>query len=90
MRIVAEFSQTDAEAVTRTLEWAADLNGSSISSVTWTVPSGITSESQTTSGTTSSIRLSGGTAGTTYTVSALMTTAAAEDLEAGFTLLITE
>lgn len=87
-RIVAHWYQRRTEAVTRTLNWAADLNGSTISSVAWTVPSGLTNEAVSNTTTLASIRLSGGTPSVTYLVQCLVTTAASEDLEAQFQLTI--
>ena len=88
-RVVARWEQDASEAVARTLNWSDDLNGSTVSSVTWTVPTGLTNEATSNTTTTATIRLSGGTPGQSYTVTCLATTAAAEDLEAQFTLTIT-
>lgn len=45
-----------------------------VASVVWTVPSGLTLESQAQTGQVATVTLSGGTAGTTYTVTAAITT----------------
>lgn len=87
-RQVAHFYQDKDEAVARTLNWADDLNGSTISSVVWSVPSGLTNEASSNGTTTATIRLSGGTPGQTYTVTCTVTTAASEDLQAHFLLTI--
>ncbi len=55
------------------LEW---LDGDTISSSTWIVPSGLTEDSASHTTTTTTIWLSGGTAGQTYEVVNRITTAA--------------
>lgn len=48
------------------INWATWLGSDTIASVTWTVSTGITKDSQSNTTTTATIWLSGGTAGTTY------------------------
>ncbi len=48
--------------------------GETISSVTWVVPSGITKDSEVTGTVTVKVWLSGGTAGTTYSIAAKIVT----------------
>jgi hypothetical protein len=50
------------------IDWAARIGDDPISTVTWTVPGGITQASNALSGTVTTIWLSGGTAGTSYDV----------------------
>lgn len=50
------------------VNWAARLGTDTISSVTWTVPSGIVKESEAASGAVVAIWLSGGTDGQTYNI----------------------
>lgn len=63
-----------------TLDWTFDWTpwlskiGDSISSIAWTVPAGLTQESVSNSLTKATIWLSGGTDGTSYEVSARITT----------------
>ena len=52
------------------------LNGDTISASTWTVPAGITKDSDSDSGGVTTIWLSGGTAGNTYTITNRIVTAA--------------
>jgi hypothetical protein len=81
-RRVDHWYQDSGEAVARTLNWAADLNGSTISGTpTWTVPAGLTNEATSNTTTTASIRISGGVPGQDYIITCLVTTAASEDLE---------
>jgi hypothetical protein len=86
-RMVAHFYQDLDEIVTRTLDWSDDLNGSTISTSTWTVPTGLTNVTDTSSTTTASIRLSASATGT-YTVLNTITTAAAETLQVGVTVTV--
>lgn len=51
------------------------LQGDTISSVTWTVPTGITKDTNTNTTTKATIWLSGGTAGTDYLITARFVTA---------------
>ncbi len=50
------------------IDWSAWLGTDTISSSTWTVPSGLTEDSSTNTTTTATIWLSGGTEGTRYEV----------------------
>jgi len=58
-----------------TLNWADWLDGDTIAAATWTVPRGITSLQQVHTTTTTTIWLSGGAAGATYTPTCRITTA---------------
>lgn len=58
-----------------TLDWSAWLQaGETISSSTWTVPAGLTKNSESGNGETSTVWLSGGTAGADYVVTCEVTT----------------
>ncbi len=57
-------------------DWSLWLVTDTIVSVTWTVPSGITQTAATNTTTTATIWLSGGSAGTKYTVACRVTTTA--------------
>lgn len=83
--------QDKNEAIAYTINWAADLNGSTISGApTWTVPSGITNANTTNTTTTTSIRLSGGTPGVSYKIECTVTSAVSETMQAHFVVRITE
>ena len=58
------------------LDWSAWLTTDTISTVTWTVPTGITQTAATNTTTSATIWLSGGTVGTRYTVVCRITTTA--------------
>ncbi|MDE1828221.1 MAG: hypothetical protein KGH65_03620 [Candidatus Micrarchaeota archaeon] len=58
-----------------TEDWSQWLGTDTISSVTWTVPTGITQTSTSSTTTTATIWLSGGTIGTTYNVDCKIVTA---------------
>lgn len=57
------------------VDWEDWLNGDTISSVAWTVPSGLTTYSTSNTTLIATIWLSGGTHGTDYTVTCQITTA---------------
>ncbi len=57
-----------------TLNWTAFLDGDTITSSVWTLDSGITSSSETNTTKKTTIFLSGGTVGTTYTATNRITT----------------
>ena len=85
---LASLTKDTDEAIAYTIDWAADVNGSTINTVTWSVPSGITNESTTATTTTSSIRLRGGTPGVTYKIECTVNLADGESLQAHFLLAI--
>jgi len=70
-------------------DWSDWLNGDTIATSTWTVPTGITKDSSTNTTTTATIWLSGGTVGENYTaVNHIVTTAGrAEDRSLYFTIV---
>lgn len=63
--------------LTYTVAWTAWLATDTISSVDWTVPAGLTNEGTSSTSTTASITLSGGTVGNTYDVKCKITCASA-------------
>lgn len=90
MNIVGTTSQDAEEAVTYALGWSQDLNGATISSSTWSAsPSGVTLVPIAALPDLTSVRVSGGTPGTTYTVSNLVVLSSNDKLKAGITVAIT-
>jgi hypothetical protein len=85
-RVGADIQDKD-EAVARTINWAPDLDGATISGVTWET-SGLTDQSHTNTDTTSSIRLAGGVPGQEYRVTCRVTTSNGETLESFILLTI--
>ena len=61
-----------------TIDWSNDLGAETISSDVWTIDSGLTDDGQTNDTTTSTIDVSGGTAGYTYKLSCAITTSTAD------------
>lgn len=57
------------------IDWSDWLDTDTISTSTWTVPTGLTKGTDTTSTTVTTVWLSGGTAGTTYEILNRITTA---------------
>ena len=57
------------------IDWSLWLDGDTIDTSVWTVAAGITNAADSSTTTTATIWLSGGTAGTSYTVSNRITTA---------------
>lgn len=79
--------QDKDEAVGYSVNWTPDLDGATLSSVSWDT-GGLTSESQTNTTSVASIRLTGGTPGQTYIVTNTVTTSNGEDLQVQFLVQI--
>lgn len=64
-----------ADHKTLTVNWAAYLTsiGDTMSTVTWTVPSGLTVDAESSTATLANIRISGGTFGETYELANVLT-----------------
>jgi hypothetical protein len=92
MSIFLDAHQKDKdEAETYTVDWTARLrSGATISSVSWSVPSGITNAAVSITGNSSNIRLSGGTVGQTYKIEPQMTDSASNTPQVHFTVTITD
>lgn len=89
-RLVGQDTKDKDEAIAYTVDWSADVNGSTIDTSSWSVPSGLTNESTSIGSTalTTSIRLSGGTPGQVYLIENTVTTLAGEDLQASFRITV--
>lgn len=57
------------------IDWSTWLGSDTIASSSWVIPTGITEDSDSNTTTTATVWLSGGTAGTTYTVTNRIVTA---------------
>lgn len=71
-------------------DWATFLTerSTTISSATWTVPSGLTKVSESNTTTTATVKVSGGTHGTDYLLTCTATLANGETVEKSFTLAV--
>lgn len=73
-----------------TLDWSTWLGADTIASVAWTLPSGITLETQSNTTTTATAWISGGSAGVTYRVTCRITTAGSRIDDRSFRLNVAE
>lgn len=73
---IATFTKDPSAVLDYTVDWTDYLGSDTISTVTWTVAVGITQSASMFASKTATIWLSGGTAGTNYTVACLVVTAA--------------
>lgn len=79
------------EVLDYTIDWTSRLIGSdTVSSVVWTVPSGITKDSQSNDTTKAVIWLSGGSNTRTYPITCQVTTASGRVMEQSVTLKLAE
>lgn len=76
----------------RSIDWNDELgtDGETISSVAWTIPSGLTAGAQYHAAGVATTWLSGGTAGTEYVVTCRITTSAGRVLERSARLVVRE
>ena len=81
MRCLGTETKTPAEKVTLTANWIRELNGASVSSVSWDA-GGLTNENTATTSPLTSIRVAGGISGNVYRVAASMTSSTGEISEA--------
>jgi len=72
------------------IDWTDWLQGDTISTSAWTVPSGITKQSDTNTDSTTTIWLSSGTAGDTYVLSNRIVTVGARTEDRSFTISAAE
>lgn len=77
-----------AEVMDYSLDWSNYLGSDTIASGSATVGAGITKDSETHSGTTSTIWLSGGTNGVAYSVAVTITTVAGRTWKRTFTVTV--
>jgi hypothetical protein len=72
------------------IDWSDWLDTDEISTSTWTVPTGITKTSESNTTTVATIWLSGGTAGTTYTLLDRITTTGGRTMDQTFKIYVKE
>jgi hypothetical protein len=85
---IATFPKDPAAVLDYTVDWSNWLGLDKITSVVWTVPAGIGNAGTSNSGTAATIWISGGTAGTNYIVTCLVTTLAGRTDERSFQLTV--
>lgn len=78
------------EVLDYVVRWAARLAGDTIDTSTWVVPAGLTKDSDTKTGTTTTIWLSGGTAGQEYSLVNRVVTAGGRTMDQTITLTCAE
>jgi hypothetical protein len=71
-------------------QWLADAGADAINTSNWTVPAGITKDSQTNTSTQSKVWLSGGSAGQTYRVVNRITTTGGRTADRSFDVVVQE
>lgn len=72
------------------IDWSDWLDTDTIATSTWTIPAGLTMGNETNSTTTVTVWLSGGTAGTTYTILNRITTAGGRTADQTFKIFVRE
>lgn len=78
MAVLKTYEKTPTAVLDYSIDWSSWLaSGESISTSTWSVPAGITKDSDTNDTDSTTIWLSGGTAGTSYLISNTIVTNAA-------------
>lgn len=89
---MATYKKGDQETLDFGIDWSDVMTdeGVTISSSTWVVPTGITEESNSYSTTGTTIVLSGGTAGTAYKLTNVITTSGIPIMERTFYVLVVE
>lgn len=78
------------EVVNFGIDWADYLGTDTISSSSWTVPSGITQVGSSFTATQATIKLSGGTVGSIYRISNRITTSASETVDQSIDIEVIE
>jgi hypothetical protein len=85
-RLYVKDPQADLKYVVDWTDWLA--SGETISTSTFTVPSGLTKVSESNTTTAGTVRISGGSAGTTYRIVHQITTSASQTDQRSFDLRI--
>lgn len=89
MSVATQFLKDPSSKLDYGFDWSLWLEtGDTISTVVWTVPAGLTKESEENSSTVTKVWLSGGTLSTLYTVSGKITTSQGRIDERSFTVFI--
>ena len=86
------FTKDPDAALDYGIDWEDWLNGDTIATSTWTVPAGLTEDSDSATATVATVWVSGGTAGTEYVLTnrIVTTNSPARTEERSITILVTE
>lgn len=84
------FTKDPSAVLDYMIDWLRWLKGDTIQTSQWTVPAGLALVSQSNTTTTTTVWLSGGTAGQTYTVTNRITTAAGRTDERSLLIRVEE
>ena len=76
------------EVLDYVIDWAARLGDDTVSTSTFTVPTGITKDSDTNTDTTTTVWLSGGTAGASYAIHNQIVTAGGRTMEQSVSIAV--
>lgn len=87
---VKTFQKDPNELLDYTMDWSDWLAGDKIATVSWTIPGGISSAGQMNSVSSTTIWLSGGTDGTSYDLSCLITTTGVRTAERTMRISVVE
>ena len=90
MSAIAVFYKDPDAVLDYTIDWETWLDSDTISTSTWTVPSGITKNTDTNTTTTTTIWLSGGTAGISYDLLDRIVTAAGRTEDRTIAIIVRE
>jgi len=85
---LGETYQDKNEAIAYTIDFAPDLDGATITSAAWNVSPDFTVESTSETGTTASIRISGGTSGKRYKIECNVPASDGQRLEGHFVVTV--
>ncbi len=72
------------------LSWATHLGADTITSSSWILPVGITADDDSSTGTTATVRLSGGTAGQNYEITNRVVTASGQQFDCSIRIYVRE
>lgn len=87
---IATYQKDTNDILDYTMDWSAWLGSDTISTSSWTVPTGLTSVTTSNTTTSTTVWLSGGTTGVAYTVTNQIVTSGGRTVEKSFLLVIVD
>lgn len=84
---MSKFTKDPESVLDYTVNWETWLDGDTISASSWTVPTGLTEDSDTFGNSTATVWLSGGSVGRRYDIVNHITTAAAREEDQTLTII---